>query len=603
MSDDQGVAPNAGRDARLPELDDHRQAITVPQPRRSTLNSSNRTRLLDTDRNGSTARSCSPEGDEMRDDAPHVRPGGNASQRSTIASSKRRPASPKDSAEARRREQSTSEPADIEERDGGTWGNEEGLIHTTSLGSDRWCRGRPRVADRNAASLATNRSAEGDVCRPVQKQHLRDRLHIDFDYLETLMTLEKPEQSARNVFSSLQSRSTPQHGLSVATADGDFINIRFEKATLANQEEEAAQRLADARQVRTDPNRFSFFSSTLGSTIHAAELSDLVSPGKDVRSLFSFPKGELDGVWWLNMNNPTGEEVRTICVAFGIHPLTIEDIRTQESHEKIELFQSYYFACFRSFKRVEKTDGVNYTPFNVYVMVFREGTISFSFVPNAHASHVQSRISMLKEHVLLSSDWICYALIDDIVDSFAPPIDRIGRETGTIEDQVFNARPNDIQEFNRKIGTARKNIMSLMRLLGGKADVLRAFTKRCNEDYNVTPRMDIGLFLSDIQDHVVTMINNLSHFEKILAHSHSNYLNQLSIDNLGQGNRANEFLRHVTVVTTVILAMTVISGLFGMNVLVPWQDLDNVYAFLGIASAATLFALICLLAARGRRFI
>ncbi|KAH7110045.1 cora family metal ion transporter, partial [Dactylonectria estremocensis] len=64
-----------------------------------------------------------------------------------------------------------------------------------------------------------------------------------------------------------------------------------------------------------------------------------------------------------------------------------------------------------------------------------------------------------------------------------------------------------------------------------------------------------------------------------------------------------EFLRHVTVVTTVILAMTVISGLFGMNVPVPWQDLNNVYAFLGIACAVTLFALICLLAARGRRFI
>jgi magnesium transporter len=189
------------------------------------------------------------------------------------------------------------------------------------------------------------------------------------------------------------------------------------------------------------------------------------------------------------------------------------------------------------------------------------------------------------------------------VDSFAPPINRIERETSTIEDQVFNARPNDIQEFSRKIGTARKNIMSLMRLLGGKADVLRAFTKRCNEDYNVTPRMDIGLFLSDIQDHVVTMINNLSHFEKILAHSHSNYLNQLSIDNIGQGNRVNEFLRHVTIVTTVILAMTVISGLFGMNVPIPWQDVDNVNAFLGIASAVTLFALICLLAARGRRFI
>lgn len=119
----------------------------------------------------------------------------------------------------------------------------------------------------------------------------------------------------------------------------------------------------------------------------------------------------MDGVWWLNMNNPTDEEIRAICKAFGVHPLTIEDICTQETREKIELFPSYYFACFRSFHVEEVDDGQQYEPFNIYVVVFREGTLSFSFSPNPHAANVRKRITMLKDYVALSADWICYALM------------------------------------------------------------------------------------------------------------------------------------------------------------------------------------------------
>ncbi len=117
-------------------------------------------------------------------------------------------------------------------------------------------------------------------------------------------------------------------------------------------------------------------------------------------------------MWWLNVSKPTEEEVRALCRAFGIHPLTIEDITTQESREKIELFPSYYFACFRSCKPVPEAEGeVEYEPFNIYVIVFREGTLSFSFEPNTHASDVRRRISLLKDYLSLSSDWICYALM------------------------------------------------------------------------------------------------------------------------------------------------------------------------------------------------
>lgn len=189
------------------------------------------------------------------------------------------------------------------------------------------------------------------------------------------------------------------------------------------------------------------------------------------------------------------------------------------------------------------------------------------------------------------------------MDSFAPVISKIEHDTDQIEDEVFIARTDDMHQFLRKIGEIRKTVMGLMRLLGGKADVLKGFTKRCNENYKVTPRMDIGLYLGDIQDHVVTMMTNLAHFEKMLSRSHSNYLAQISIDGIMQGANTNRVLSKITVLASVIVPLNVITSLFGMNVMVPWQHVENLYAFYGILSSLVLFCIIALGIARRFRII
>jgi magnesium transporter len=150
---------------------------------------------------------------------------------------------------------------------------------------------------------------------------------------------------------------------------------------------------------------------------------------------------------------------------------------------------------------------------------------------------------------------------------------------------------------------ARKNVMGLMKLLGGKADVLRGFTKRCNANYKVTPRMDIGLYLGDIQDHVVTMMTSLAHFEKMLSRSHSNYLAQLSINNITQGNSANRILGKVTLLASILVPLNLVCGLFGMNVAVPFRETPNLGPFFGIVGFLVLWTLVSLLVAKRLRYI
>ncbi|KAL3458012.1 stretch-activated Ca2+-permeable channel component-domain-containing protein [Aspergillus heterothallicus] len=332
--------------------------------------------------------------------------------------------------------------------------------------------------------------------------------------------------------------------------------------------------LLDNLKNENEPTRFGFFSSESQSTVHAAELGDLVLPGDTFRDLFQL--GLDGGVWWLDVLNPNEAEVSALSRAFSIHPLTTEDILTQESREKVELFKQYYFVCFRTFYQVDKTSERFMEPVNFYMVVFRDGVISFSFTENPHAANVRRRIGKLRDYVSLSSDWICYAMI------FGPAIREIEVETEAIEDLVFIARMEDFESFLPRIGNLRKKVMSLMRLLGGKADVIRGFSKRCNEQYSVTPRGDIGLYLGDIQDHVVTMMSNLAHFEKMLSRSHTNYLAQLNVTNLVLGNHANKVLSKVTLIATILVPMNLICGLFGMNVHVPGEGVPGYGWFFGI---------------------
>lgn len=347
------------------------------------------------------------------------------------------------------------------------------------------------------------------------------------------------------------------------------------------------------------PNRFSFFCSDSEETIHTTDIASLVAPGQSFYDLFR--GGE--PTWWLDCSCPTDDEMRCIAKAFGIHPLTAEDIRIQETREKVELFKSYYFVCFHTFENDKESEDF-LEPINVYIVVFRNGILTFHFGPISHCASVRRRVRQLRDYVDVNSDWLCYALIDDITDSFAPVIQSIEYEADVIEDSVFMARDVDFSAMLQRIGESRRKTMTLMRLLSGKADVIKMFAKRCQEEANgigpaltsdinianlhagdysdgqrVQPRGDIAMYLGDIQDHLLTMYQNLAAYEKIFSRSHTNYLAQLQVESFHSNNKVTDILGKVTLISTVFVPLNLITGLFGMNVKVPGEDTSIAWWF------------------------
>lgn len=250
-----------------------------------------------------------------------------------------------------------------------------------------------------------------------------------------------------------------------------------------------------------------------------------------------------------------------------------------------------------------------------------------------HPHNVRKRIKQLKDYINVTpgnlimaweslkwtfywtkyfaiSDWILYALLDDITDTFAPLIRAIEFEVDSIDELVLILKESEQSDMLRRIGYCRKRMMGLLRLLVSKADVVKTIVKRSEgrKADGIGPALspEVALYLGDVQgeltlmfdvdgfhdrwpcrffvDHIITMLQSINHYEKISSRSHSNYLAQISIEMTQTNNEINDILSKLTALGSILVPMNLVTGLWGMNVQVPGQNeasyqLESWFAF------------------------
>ncbi|CAL1210960.1 unnamed protein product [Candida parapsilosis] len=295
---------------------------------------------------------------------------------------------------------------------------------------------------RNRSDTCSNYATSNAAATPFHLQSIAARKYTP---IETLKSIFQRSSVDRQVKTDLQLPSVDEE----QKTDSDSGD--------SNSAEEV--KFGDARVTGTYGdatfNRFSFFHSESEETVHAPDIPSLVPNGESIQELFH--NGE--ETWWLDCTCPTDAEMKMLAKAFGIHPLTAEDIRMQETREKVELFKSYYFVCFHTFEADKESEDY-LEPINVYIVVFRDGILTFPFSPLTHPASVRRRVRQLRDYVDVTADWLCYAMIDDITDSFAPAIQAIEYEADVIEDAVFTSRESDFSRMLQRIGESRRKVMT-----------------------------------------------------------------------------------------------------------------------------------------------
>ncbi|CAO3623550.1 unnamed protein product [Mucor fragilis] len=375
--------------------------------------------------------------------------------------------------------------------------------------------------------------------------------------------------------------------------------------------------------------RFTIYSSQKSSSISTSLDELLTEQGQRALESVVGSRG-----WWVDVLCPSVEEMRVLSKTFHIHPLTTEDIQAQEPREKVELFPNYTFVCFRAFDVDPVSDLIK--PFNYYTLIFKEGFLTFHFKRSDHCDTVRERCDQLKTYMLITPDWMNYALIDSITDSFAPIILQVEMEAVSIDELSLVLKKSEQADMLKRISRCRKKSTQLARLLGSKLDVIKSLMKRYQDKAREfalleqqqqsfpvqlstalnaavsenaeagknTPVVatleskkaytDVLLYLGDIQDHVVTMVQNINHYDRILHRAHTNYLAQVNLELTQTYNMTNNVMNRLTFLATVFIPLTLIGSLWGMNVYVPGKDHTDLGYFYWILAGMALYCTGCL---------
>lgn len=263
----------------------------------------------------------------------------------------------------------------------------------------------------------------------------------------------------------------------------------------------------------------------------------------------------------------------------------------KDSREKCEVFEKYLFLCVRTCDigyfafgkngadvKIAIDERQSYLPpstqqepINLYLLMFENYIITIHSEPITHVRHVLRRIFPLKNIFTVTSDWIMYALLDDVVDEFIPNMTTMELEVDSIDDLVLVLRQTDQADMLRRIGRARNQVTHMLRLLKPKTEIIKTLTKRTADRL----QKHTILYMRDIQDHVVTMIQNLDQCGETLNRAHNNYLAQISIELAEMSNRMNLQVKKLTEITSLALPFAIIGSLWGMNVAVPFEVKDG----------------------------
>ncbi|MEA3293517.1 MAG: magnesium/cobalt transporter CorA [Euryarchaeota archaeon] len=265
----------------------------------------------------------------------------------------------------------------------------------------------------------------------------------------------------------------------------------------------------------------------------------------------SFPFKDTSTITWINIDGLHQLEIiEKIGKHFNIHPLVLEDITNTEQRPKMEDFDDYLFLilkmiCFEEKDKRIKVEQVGLILGPNFVISFREeeGNI---FDP------VRQRIISKKGRIRKKgADYLAYALIDVIVDSYFLIIERIGDQIEDLEEDLMDGPRQEtmqaIHSLKREMLQFRKSVWPLQEIISrlerGESDMFNESTE---------------IYLKDVHDHTIHVIDTLEIFHDMLSGLLDLYISSIS-------NKINQIMKVLMIIATIFIPLTFIAGVYGMN--------------------------------------
>jgi magnesium transporter len=299
----------------------------------------------------------------------------------------------------------------------------------------------------------------------------------------------------------------------------------------------------------------------------------------------SFAYKENKHVSWINIDGIRRKDVEMISEHYGIHPLIAEDIQSINQRPKMDEVDNILYCLLNMLYYNENAGTVEVEQISIvlgqnFVITFQEDPQRDVFNPIREKLKMPN--SKLRQR---GADYLCYAMLDLIVDSYFFVMENLGDRIEQVEEEVIrNSNTRSLAKINqlrKEMIVLKRNIAPVRDLIGG---IIRSESDLLNERTTK--------YFKDVHDHIIQAYDLSENYRDVMISMQDLYINNVNL-------KMNEVMKVMAVVTCLLAPATVIGGIFGMNFeTIPL--LHNKWGFLVSVAAMLLIPLWMLRAFRKR---
>jgi magnesium transporter len=251
---------------------------------------------------------------------------------------------------------------------------------------------------------------------------------------------------------------------------------------------------------------------------------------------------------WVDVADPTSEDFDELAKEFGFHALSIEDCRNEHQRPKVEEYQGYYFIVLYEAqlvlgRRLELRELNIFLGKNFLVTVHSQPIAAIEI-----AERLWREWSDLAER---GTGLLAYLLIDSIVDDYMPLLDALSDRMDELEDQIFvDFKVEALEEIFR----IKKELLFLRRSVTPLRDVFNTLLRREQQIFS----RETHVYFQDVFDHLIRVADTIDTLRELLGATMDAYLSV-------SGNRMNMVMKRLTSISTILMSVTLIAGIYGMN--------------------------------------
>lgn len=278
-----------------------------------------------------------------------------------------------------------------------------------------------------------------------------------------------------------------------------------------------------------------------------------------------------EGAWvWIDVLAPDDATMRVLADRFDLHPLAVEDSVHIQMRPKIDGYRDSFFVAWL-IPQGQEHDVIEVRELDIfmgpgYVITIHDVPLDAVVYEDGDTERIMER----------GPDWLVHSILDRAVDSVLPIVDALGDRLEDVEDAMLGEPRRG--ELN-VLYAVRRQLVRMRRIVGPERDILRSLARERDMLSEEAYR-----YFQDIGDHLARVEDSIETYREVASAVMDIYLS-------AQSNRMNEIMKALTVVATIFMPLTLLSGIYGMNVLKGmWPPVDAPWSFWGIVGSMVVIA-------------